>query len=1762
MSSNFDATARINLDLRSFAQGAQAVTKQGGQMEKIFTNLNSVLLKVAIVEKDLAGKLRTSLGIYGQITSVTKSYAQAVQQLQKAEASGANGAKLMTAAFAQLKTALASVQGLSQKEFTRVQATIILYERMANVIKSLATAQKAMATSTQAGVSPEQKAAEAKRKSEETARKLALAEGKLQAQREKLALTASKIALDEQKLQVARDRLAQSAAKAAAAEAKLATARNGLSQATRNGSNANVAFSSSSFALRNTLGELEGSFQALFNTVTKLPTAMASAAISQEKAFAQTTRVVGEAEAAAAGLLERFQQIAQKAPISFEEVARIGQLGAQIGITADQLGDFTNTIVMFSLTTGVASDEATLLLGRIAQMQNVPISQMEQLGSAILALGTASVATDQEIIRVNASIATASNLFGLTAQETAGLSSALASLQVRPELSRGALTRVFNDLTTSVRSGGSELEKLSKVMGMTGEEVTKLFDNPATRGDFLLSFIDGLSKAATAGGDVQGVLRELGIYAVRDIDVFSRLANNNEIVAESFDRANVEFARGNELQRQSQGIYHTTSAELQNLSDAFQTLLAGLGGPLAAAIGSIASNLSVVIGFFAHLGPIVPIIGTLAAVTATAAAGWFLYQVALAKTISAMIASRELQNSLKVSSLSLKTAVDVYRGTLSATNAVSGQATQANNAQAVSSGRLATAVRAATSSHQANLVTNQRAAVAAAQGLAATTAQSRAVLSAVPGARAYAIATNQAASATLRQAAAATAAVPSTRGLALAASLTNTPLRLQATTAQQAASAQASLTQSTFLSTGALQRQQAALNGTALAQRGLATASAQSAASIRAASAASAGAATAVGSVGAAARGAAFAFGPWGIAIASAAILLGPMVSDMFDFRTEAEKLTSAAFESTGGIKALANAIQADTDAAVRAAGSQEKYNKIIADGSKEALASIGVYRAVSVTKDDIATADRKGAEAAIADAEAKIRAIEMTKGSVAALEDQAVGHGAAADAARRYLREIEKEKSTIAQSTAALKENAVALGENAKQWISDTAQAVVEQSKLADGSKVSAEALKQLSASGVDVGNVLTQSLSDPQAALKTLDAALKDVNKTASQRTLARSGSGGSLAAQMNEEAAAATRLKTFLESLRTVVASEDSAATKSLVTKKLLADALDGVGASAGSTTGHVVLTRESLEDLEETMGSAQEKIDEMAGAFEKLGTPLTAFEDAAKSAFKGAEDAVSKFSLKTKGGLDGYIKELEKIATAQREWSKNLIKISATLGPEVAAQFRKLGPEAAPAVAELADLSAKELAKLGPRLYEIGADATSDLAASIINNSGKVENASLDTRTKIADIFGKAIDGAKTAEEFAKISNEYQAMVALLGKSKVEIDISANDAKAFKSISDFSLYIDLVGQKSINTKMAIDIVKAQGDVAKIQGIIAAAEASGSLDPKGKAKLDAVLFQAQLAQLTSSVAALVAGGKLDAKGKPKLDDAEYRAKVLALTQFLASTEGAGLLNPKGKAELSNAAYIAQMQALANIILGEEAAGKFDANGDGKLNPTEFKALLEALKGAVAAANKGKLDPRGKVILTGVGDFQRQLGGIVQAAYNAGSRIQSALTRSATVSVGYLYYQKNSPPKTMQAATGGWINGPGGPKSDVIPAMLSNGEFVVNAAAARQFGALLEVINSNGGRGMAGVARKLMEGAPQSKPVRLAANTGNTMLNSGMVQQAPPESVSVNIARMVPTGGGPTNIFNINNQYPQAEATSVTINRSLAYAATISGV
>lgn len=68
-------------------------------------------------------------------------------------------------------------------------------------------------------------------------------------------------------------------------------------------------------------------------------------------------------------------------------------------------------------------------------------------------------------------------------------------------------------------------------------------------------------------------------------------------------------------------------------------------------------------------------------------------------------------------------------------------------------------------------------------------------------------------------------------------------------------------------------------------------------------------------------------------------------------------------------------------------------------------------------------------------------------------------------------------------------------------------------------------------------------------------------------------------------------------------------------------------------------------------------------------------------------------------------------------------------------------------------------------------------------------------------------------------------------------------------------------------------------------------------------------------------------------------------------------------------------------------------------------------------------------------------------------------GPIMAAVITAMGAAQIGIISAQK--------FAAGGMVSGPGGPRDDKIPAMLSNGEYVVNAGATKRFQPILDAIN-----------------------------------------------------------------------------------------------
>ncbi|WP_045689408.1 hypothetical protein [Hymenobacter sp. AT01-02] len=126
--------------------------------------------------------------------------------------------------------------------------------------------------------------------------------------------------------------------------------------------------------------------------------------------------------------------------------------------------------------------------------------------------------------------------------------------------------------------------------------------------------------------------------------------------------------------------------------------------------------------------------------------------------------------------------------------------------------------------------------------------------------------------------------------------------------------------------------------------------------------------------------------------------------------------------------------------------------------------------------------------------------------------------------------------------------------------------------------------------------------------------------------------------------------------------------------------------------------------------------------------------------------------------------------------------------------------------------------------------------------------------------------------------------------------------------------------------------------------------------------------------------------------------------------------------------------------------------------------------------LFGEESAAGKAALAVKKILAVTEIGlNLQKELSAIAAAAAANPANFVTAgvagISQSAILSGIAIAKAAFATAQVLAFADGGLVLGPGGPKEDLIPAMLSNGEAVMTAQAVKMFGPLLSTLNQMGG-------------------------------------------------------------------------------------------
>ncbi len=340
-----------------------------------------------------------------------------------------------------------------------------------------------------------------------------------------------------------------------------------------------AAFSAFSFA-----GRAAVQFQDSFAGVRKTLNFSGTAAKNQEANF----------KALSASLVD----ISRTTPMAANELARIGEIGGQLGISAGSITKFTKTISQLTVATTMSAEEASFALSRLAAITRLPERNLGNLASVLVRLGNEFAATEGEIVNTAMKIASALELLESPTSNAAADSLALAAAlkQVGQQTQAGstAVARSLDIMATAVLQGGRELSLFAKVAGMTSDTFRNLAE--ASPAQAFVAFLDGLQAVGNAGADTVQLLEELGLGQQRTLRALRSMALASDDVKAALSSANEEFALNNALQTEAEKRYETVVSQMGILRNNVTALGIETGNTLLGPLNEVVDAFTTIAG--------------------------------------------------------------------------------------------------------------------------------------------------------------------------------------------------------------------------------------------------------------------------------------------------------------------------------------------------------------------------------------------------------------------------------------------------------------------------------------------------------------------------------------------------------------------------------------------------------------------------------------------------------------------------------------------------------------------------------------------------------------------------------------------------------------------------------------------------------------------------------------------------------------------------------------------------------------------------------------------------------------------------------------------------------------------------------------------------------------------------------------------------------------------------------------------------------------
>lgn len=329
---------------------------------------------------------------------------------------------------------------------------------------------------------------------------------------------------------------------------------------------ANLKFNAGARGLQATLGKVSNQLLAVSAVTGLVAAASIKAAYEFESSFAGVRKTIIATEAEYENLARASREIALNKPISVNDVNRIMELGGQLNIASRYLDKFASVMADLDVSTDLGLEEGSLQLAQFMNITNMSQADVDRLGATIVDLGNNSATTEQRLMNMAMRIAGSGSNIGLSAQNVLALSAALSASGIQAEMGGNAISTIMNRIDKAVALNNSSLETWAATAGMTTEEFKYNWTNNVQ--DTLLAVIKGMGTFRDEGGNLNVLLKDMGISYMRQIDTMQRLSRTGKLVEELFMRSNTAWANNTALVREATQRYSTAESKVKMMGNA------------------------------------------------------------------------------------------------------------------------------------------------------------------------------------------------------------------------------------------------------------------------------------------------------------------------------------------------------------------------------------------------------------------------------------------------------------------------------------------------------------------------------------------------------------------------------------------------------------------------------------------------------------------------------------------------------------------------------------------------------------------------------------------------------------------------------------------------------------------------------------------------------------------------------------------------------------------------------------------------------------------------------------------------------------------------------------------------------------------------------------------------------------------------------------------------------------------------------------------